>query len=80
MLGVVLAGASERVSSIGDRIDLQMQLKPLEELDAKPRKRALVRRGHLERLRASAIEVVQQRVVRPAAIEMLVAEGSSVDA
>ena len=49
-------------SPFGYRIALPMHMTPLDELDAKARKRAIARRAHIEEVRASACEVMGPRI------------------
>jgi uncharacterized protein VirK/YbjX len=47
-----------RVSPFGYRIDLPLQMTPLEQLDARKRKRAIARRAHIDDVRQSAEAVI----------------------
>jgi hypothetical protein len=55
-----------KASAFGYAIDLPMRLTPLDQLDAKARKRATARRLHIERVQNAAQEVVRARLSAPA--------------
>lgn len=52
-------------SPFGQVIDLPMRLTPLDELDAKARKRAIARREHLQQVQASAQATIARHLRRP---------------
>lgn len=58
-----LAGC--RASPFGYRIELPMRMTPLDELDAKARKRAVARRAHIEAVRRAAFAVAREHRVGP---------------
>lgn len=49
----------------GYLVDVPMQLKPLDELDAKARKRAIARRAHADSARDSAYEIMLRHTLTP---------------
>jgi uncharacterized protein len=57
-----------RASPYGHVINLPMRLKPLDELDAKARKRAIARRGHIQAVQDSTFETIRSRLVAPPAL------------
>ncbi len=52
----------ERVSSLSFAVDLPLRMSPVEDMDAKRRRRALARRAHVEAVRQSAQEIIAQRL------------------
>jgi uncharacterized protein len=56
------------VSSVGWLIDLPMRLTPLDQLDAKARKRAMARRQHIDDVQNETFETVRRHLVAPPAL------------
>jgi uncharacterized protein VirK/YbjX len=54
----------ERVSPFGYRIDIPLAMTPLEDLDARKRKRAIARRAHIDEVRQNAESIVAAHLRR----------------
>jgi uncharacterized protein len=59
--------SGRRVSPFGYLVDLPMRMTPLDEMDAKARKRAVARRKHVQTVQDSAQAIIRAHLLRPPA-------------